>query len=711
MRQKRGISAIVSIVLLIAIVVLAAVGIFFYAGGLATKQKTTTRPVVITATAVSPANGTIIVSVLDGTFSGQWLNTTDGTLCDFGSSVTLSAGTQDDCSIPPKAGTTVLYAAQVGSTTVTFSAGEVPTLYMGGTTSSSSAQSDFSGGTFSNTTNGSIVLNSTNSSTFQVNTVTTSNNQDEPSVGMDSSGNFVVAWESEESGGTDYQIKAKAFWANGSVRTSDFVVNTNSTNEQRYPSVAMLSGGDYIIAWRDLRDSGSSLSDAYVKLFYANGTNRTGDVRVNSNTTNSQDFPVVAANSSGDFVVAWYDTRSGSAALFAKTFYANGTNKTNDFRVDDTTSVLSDVPAIAMDPNGNFAIAWPVSTGGTFDVYAKAFWSNASNLSADFRLHSVTTGTQGSPSVSMDSSGNYVFVWNDERAGVGVGGVYAKAFYANGTNRTNDFRLNETGLPFTSSPAVVMASNGDYLVAWADRRTGSLDSIYAKTYFANDTVNQNDFLLSLSSGNTQYMTQAAANGTGNFVVAWARVVSTGDVFASAVGTFYSVNGTFTSSIIDTGYSPASFTQFSATDSVQTGSTINYSLFFSNASDFATNTTEYVTNPDTSISTTGRYVRYRANITTRDTIATPSISSVTISYRPNTFSLTYAVNYESGIGNVNLFQNCTGNFTLVDGPRNAGGAAFYSRIVAGLNASSSCPSYILQALTPSSGAIGNKTFNI
>jgi flagellin-like protein len=51
--MRKGISPIVAVVLLIAIAVIAAVGLYFWVGGLATKQPTTTAPIPISAQKVS----------------------------------------------------------------------------------------------------------------------------------------------------------------------------------------------------------------------------------------------------------------------------------------------------------------------------------------------------------------------------------------------------------------------------------------------------------------------------------------------------------------------------------------------------------------------------------------------------------------------------------------------------------------------------------
>ena len=67
--MRKGISPIVAVVLLIAIAVIAAVGLYFWVGGLATKQPTPSTPIVIGAQRVScnttDNNLTVLIQNLD----------------------------------------------------------------------------------------------------------------------------------------------------------------------------------------------------------------------------------------------------------------------------------------------------------------------------------------------------------------------------------------------------------------------------------------------------------------------------------------------------------------------------------------------------------------------------------------------------------------------------------------------------------------------
>ena len=159
--MKRGIAPIVAVVLLIAIAVVAAVGLYFWAGGLVTKQSTPATPIAITATPLDPANGKIAVANLgDSALTISRLNTADGTYCDFGETVTIQPGNQAVCTMPPKRGKTILYGSNVSQAVVILPIGDIAeTTFQANGFSSGSWSADLPSGTFgTNTESGSIKL-------------------------------------------------------------------------------------------------------------------------------------------------------------------------------------------------------------------------------------------------------------------------------------------------------------------------------------------------------------------------------------------------------------------------------------------------------------------------------------------------------------------------------------------------------------------------
>lgn len=97
--------------------------------------------------------------------------------------------------------------------------------------------------------------------------------------------------------------------------------------------------------------------------------------------------------------------------------------------VNTYTTGGQDRPSVAMDPAGNFVIAWEAwLPGGSTDegVYARRFGSNGAPVGAEFKVNTYTTGGFRHPSVAMDSAGNYVIAWESwDQDGDGYG-IYAR---------------------------------------------------------------------------------------------------------------------------------------------------------------------------------------------------------------------------------------------------------------------------------------------
>ena len=78
---------------------------------------------------------------------------------------------------------------------------------------------------------------------------------DEPGVGIDASGNFVVGWEGEEAADPDGGVFFRLF-SHGGVAGGDRIANSTTTNFQGTSDrmgVAMDPAGNVVLAWEDTR--------------------------------------------------------------------------------------------------------------------------------------------------------------------------------------------------------------------------------------------------------------------------------------------------------------------------------------------------------------------------------------------------------------------------------------------------------------------------
>src|SRR5262245_50183707 len=84
----------------------------------------------------------------------------------------------------------------------------------------------------------------------------------------------------------------------------EFQVNTYTTNLQAYTQSAIDADGDFVIVWASRNQDGDELG-IFGQRYNAAGVPQGIEFQVNSITTARQHNPAVAMDADGDFVVAW----------------------------------------------------------------------------------------------------------------------------------------------------------------------------------------------------------------------------------------------------------------------------------------------------------------------------------------------------------------------------------------------------------------------
>lgn len=87
--------------------------------------------------------------------------------------------------------------------------------------------------------------------------------------------------------------------------------NTNTTNNQNYPSVCCRSDGSFIIVWASHIQDGDG-QGVFAKIFDSSGKNLTDDIQVNTYTTGDQDLPSICCSDGSLIVARTSDGQDGS---------------------------------------------------------------------------------------------------------------------------------------------------------------------------------------------------------------------------------------------------------------------------------------------------------------------------------------------------------------------------------------------------------------
>jgi Bacterial Ig domain len=372
--------------------------------------------------------------------------------------------------------------------------------------------------------------------------VTSPLDQTEPSVAMDANGDYVVAWNNQVHLGPDYlyDVEARVYNSAGQAQTGEILVA--QTKGDTRPSVAMDASGDFVVSYQVL-NTGTYAYGISAQRFNLAGSPQGSTLVVNNGSSSSAagTLPQVAMDSAGDFVIAYQGYDSNSHGVFAQRYNSSGVAQGSTFRVNTPQQDNQGAPSIAMDSAGDFVIAWldggTTQTGG---VYAQRY--NSSGVAQGGNTAISTVAGASDPSVAMEPTGQYVIAWQFDQTGTDPG-IEVQRFDTTGSALTSVVPLSTSETYFQLNPAVAIDSEGDFLVAWESYGQGgtgsSLATVLAQRVNSGGTlIGPTQFLPSTQSGDSQTAPALASNPGGNAIVVWQSKPSSASDSQNAFGRLY-----------------------------------------------------------------------------------------------------------------------------------------------------------------------------
>lgn len=281
---------------------------------------------------------------------------------------------------------------------------------------------------------------------FRVNSFTT-NSQTVPRIAMEATGDFVITWESYQDGDGP-GIYAQRYNAAGTAQGSEFKVNTYTTASQFNPSIAIDASGGFVIAWNSVGEDGSGIG-IYAQRFNSIGITQGSEFPVNTYTTGTQKDAAVGMDPAGDFVIVWssYGEDGSMEGVYARRYDPLGTAQSGEFKVNNFTPNGQRRPVVAFDTAGDFVIAWQSigQDGSLYGIYAKRYDAAGIPNDNEFKVNTYTLDSQVLPSIAMDPIGDFLIAWNSKYQDGSQYGIYAQRYQ--GTDDVAPFLFD-----FESSP-------------------------------------------------------------------------------------------------------------------------------------------------------------------------------------------------------------------------------------------------------------------
>lgn len=294
----------------------------------------------------------------------------------------------------------------------------------------------------------------------------TAGEQQSVTAAIADNGDFVAVWANDPDLNTLFNIRMRGFNPDGSERFSSRNVNVDSDGQQLSPDIAMAPNGDFVVVWADDRD-GNGFYQIRGRGFFADGSERFSDRVINNVAAGDQLDPKIAMADDGSFVVVWTDDQDSDKIyeISARRFNANGTPRFPQFVVNPETAGIQSQPSVDMNAAGDFIVAWRDDADMNFysQILASGFDANGTSRFTGRTLNQIATASQYRPQIAIRDDGSFVAAWIDQGQQ-----VMARVFETDGTPNFDDLIVNQNRFQLHDRPAVTVADDGSFLVAWQE---------------------------------------------------------------------------------------------------------------------------------------------------------------------------------------------------------------------------------------------------
>jgi hypothetical protein len=374
---------------------------------------------------------------------------------------------------------------------------------------------------------GQLLALSAQGSETRVNSSTTGTQETTPNgggnVAMDANGNYVVVFT--DFNVTSGDVYAQRYNASGVTQGVAFRVNSTITADiQDWPVVAMDPNGNFVVAWNSNLQDGSGWG-IYAKRFDAAGVAQGSEFRVNSGTSGNQEGVSIGMADDGSFVISFTDYNANAGDIYIQRYDASGVAQGGNVLASTTTSLTQGYSEIAVNGGGDFVVVWESENqdpGSTFGIYGQRYNASGVAQGGEFRVNATTAGQQYYPSVGIDSSGNFLVAWESATQDTGGNsGIYAQRFNAAGAAQDSEFRVNTTTAGAQTMATVAMRADGQFIVSWVSngQDVASTLGVYAREYNAAGIGQGSEFRVNTTTAGDQTQPAVAFRG-GSAVIAW-----------------------------------------------------------------------------------------------------------------------------------------------------------------------------------------------
>jgi len=366
---------------------------------------------------------------------------------------------------------------------------------------------------------------------FQVNAYAVGEQYD-TNIAMDSEGNFVVVWVDRQRG----HSYGRVYNSSGNPITSEIQLGDANGN-QYAPSVFMNDDGSFITAWHE-KETPSTSAMIWVSMHDKEGVSWETSFISNGDFTLLEDSspnytilptgrsnPDISGDGLGKYVMTWHTEDYVIVELMGV-----GGPGLETLVSLASGSRCNPNPSVSMNSSGNFIVVWNEQDADKLGVYAQRYnlidptpVYSVNSLGDKFLVNTYTSNDQKNPTVHLSDDGTFTIVWQSyEQAGTGSDyDIYAQRYDANANPIGGEFRVNTHTLDTQQSPSISILDDGTFFIAWSSfGQDGDEEGIFGQSYDSNGIPNQGEFQVNAYAEHGQGNPNVVTNGNTIIMAAW-----------------------------------------------------------------------------------------------------------------------------------------------------------------------------------------------
>jgi len=289
--------------------------------------------------------------------------------------------------------------------------------------------------------------------------------QSKPKVLLLEGGRVAFVWTSSVHGVS--RIVGRFLEADGRFSGGDIAISPDNGHD---PVLTASNDGGLYVTWTN-RGSDGGLDGIYGLKLSANGVKVSEVERLNITTRYSQRSPSSTLLSDGRLAVAWISeqqTQENSVDAYLRIFNADLTPATGEIRVSTGVNLVAN-PVILGVPGGWLVASWSQldveNTKDSWDVVARSFDGSGNPIGSVTTLNTIRQGAQRGPQLA-NVGGEVLITWGQSKGRGASEDVYGRFWSSDRALAGSEFLVNTTKVNDQKQAVVASDAHGKFLAVW-----------------------------------------------------------------------------------------------------------------------------------------------------------------------------------------------------------------------------------------------------